>query len=157
MASAFQREEAKPGHDIEKKDSDGRTLTYELLEEQTFNNSDIVISDYAPVLLVPANVKYEDSFVSLKKDAREHKIGPWRGEVKAGPKKLFYSFNVEDATNSGSVRVSKPKISVEYQVTENTAVGVAASSALHDKADAEAWGASVKDEQEAQVKYKLLF
>ena len=142
---------------IQKKDSYGRTLTYDLLEERPFINSEVLKSDYAQVLIVPADVKYQESFVSLEKDVREQKIGPWSGGVKAGPKKMLLNLNVEDVTGIGNVRVVKPRIGVEYKVSENSAIGVEASRGIHDTLDAAAWGKPVKDEKAAEVKYKILF
>ncbi len=157
LDSVLENKEVKLGYDLQKKDRYGRTLTYDLLEERPFNNSEVMKSDFAPVLILPPDMDYQESFVSLKKDAREQQIGPWRGWVNAGRKKFLYNFSVEDTTGFGSVRVSKPKLSVEYMVSENAAIGVEASREIHDSVDAEAWGKSANEEKAAQLKYKLLF
>ena len=157
LDSALQGKEVRLKYDVEDKDKYGRTLTYALLEKGPFVNSEIMKSGYAQVIIVPPNVKYQESFVSLGRDAQEQEIGSWRDAVEAGLKRLRYNSSIEDATGRGNVRVAKAKIGVEYKVSVNSTVGVEASRGIHDTRDASAWGKSVKDEKAAQVKYKLLF
>lgn len=78
-------------------------------------------------------------------------------EQEADQKKIGYNFGIDDTTGRGSVRTSKAKIGVDYKVSKDSTVGVEASRKIHDAQDAEAWGKSVDDDHEAQVKYKLLF
>jgi hypothetical protein len=127
------------------------------LEEDPFINSEIIKPGYAQVIIVPPDVKYQEPFVSLGKDAQEQEIGSWRDAVEANPNRLRPNLDIEDATGRGNVRVAKAKIGVEYKVSENSAVGVEAIRGIHDARDASAWGHSVKDEKAAQVKYKILF
>ena len=157
LDSALQGKEANLEYDVQKKDMHGRTLTYALLEEGPFINSEIMKSGYAQVITVPPDVKYQGSFVSLGKDAQEQDIGSWRDAVEANPNRLRPNLDIEDATGRGNVRVVKAKIGVEYKVSENSTVGVEAIRGIHDTRDASTWGHSVKDEKAAQVKYKILF
>jgi len=157
LDSTLQVQEVKLEYHVQKQDSNGRVLTYALLEEGPFINPEIMQSGYAQVITVPLDVKYQESFVSLGKDAWEQKIESWRDAIEASPKRLGYNLGIEDATGRSNVRIEKAKIGVEYKVSENATVGVETSRGIHDARDASAWGRSVKDEKAAQVKYKLLF
>lgn len=87
--------------------------------------------------------------------------GTERSEIllgaKAKKKKMGYSLGLEDVTDQGSVRASNIKIGIDYKVSKNASVGVAATRGIHDTKDAAAWGNSVDDETAAQANYKLLF
>jgi hypothetical protein len=155
--SSLQGKGMNLGYDIQEKGKYGRTLTYALLEEGPFINSEIMKSGYAQVITVPPDVKYQESFVSLGKDAKEQEIGSLRDAVEANLNRLRPNLDIEDATGRGNVRVVKAKIGVEYKVSENSTVGVEAIRGIHDARDASGWGHSVKDEKAAQVKYKILF
>jgi hypothetical protein len=79
------------------------------------------------------------------------------GEAEAKKKKMDYNFGLEDTTRQGSVRASNVTVGVDYKVSENATVGVAASQGIHDSQDAAAWGSSTDDETAAHAKYKLAF
>lgn len=73
-------------------------------------------------------------------------------------KKLGYSYGLQDVTPSGgNVRATTAKVGVDYKVTERASLGVETARTIHDSQDAAAWGESVKDENSAEVKYKLEF
>jgi endonuclease YncB( thermonuclease family) len=136
-----------------------------------FVNAYIVQEGYAQVITPPdeaaeqalahetegPNVKYQELFVKLEKEAREQKKGLWWDAAEADQKKLNYKFGIEDATSFGNVRASNAKVGADYKVSENATVGVEARQGIHDAKDAAAWGQSVDDETAAQAKYKLSF
>lgn len=78
-------------------------------------------------------------------------------DIAAKPKKLSYSYGVDDSTGQGDVRSATAKTGVDYKVSERAFVGVEAGRKIHDTQDAAAWNRKVEDENEAQVKYKLAF
>jgi hypothetical protein len=78
-------------------------------------------------------------------------------EAEGEKKKIDYNLGFEDTTRQGSVRASNVIIGVDYKVSENATVGVAASQGIHDSQDAAAWGGSSDDETAAHAKYKLAF
>ena len=80
-----------------------------------------------------------------------------QGPAKTDPEKLDYRVGFEDATGGRVVRVAKLKVGVDYKVFPNNSLGVEASRGIHDPNDAAAWDESVKDENAAKVKYKVLF
>ena len=170
-------------YDVQQKDQYGRTLAYvyilvckncdvlrslkyEYLDMEDpdethavclFLNATLIKAGYAQVVTHPPNVKYQELFLKLEKEAIERKMGLWRDASEGDKKKLGYTFGLEDATGLGSVRASKAKVGVDYKVSENATVGVEAKQGLHDANDASAWGKSVEDETAAQAKYKLSF
>ncbi|OGX13977.1 MAG: hypothetical protein A2351_05360 [Omnitrophica bacterium RIFOXYB12_FULL_50_7] len=87
-------------YDVQKKDKYGRTLAYVYVVTNTstaveinmapgfylvpgekfyedFLNATIIRSGYAQVMTIQPNVKYQDLFVKLEKEARESKRGLW--------------------------------------------------------------------------------
>ncbi len=56
----------------------GRLLAYVYLEDDTFVNAWLVEHGYAQVMTVPPNVKYQDLFLKLQREAREARKGLWR-------------------------------------------------------------------------------
>ncbi len=64
-------------YDVQKKDPYGRTLAYVYLDDGTFVNAVIIKAGYARVMASPPNVKYQELFVKLEKDARDQKRGLW--------------------------------------------------------------------------------
>ena len=64
--------------DVQEFDKYGRTLAYVYLEDGTFVNAWLVKNGYAMVMTVPPNVKYQDLFLKLQREAREQKRGMWR-------------------------------------------------------------------------------
>ncbi len=174
-------------YDVQQKDKYGRTLAYVFVfvcsqckydapveyevaqldgNSFIFLNATLAKAGYAQVMTpalnevrqaVPPNVKYQELFVKLEKEAGEKKMGLWKGEIDEHPKKLGYNLGIEDATGEGNVRVSNAKIGVDYKVSKNSTVGVEARQGIHDTQDAAAWGKSVNDETAARAKYKLSF
>ncbi len=49
-----------------------------------FINAEIILAGYAQVMTVPPNVKYQELFVKLEKEARENKNGFWSGSQTGG-------------------------------------------------------------------------
>ncbi len=64
--------------DVQQLDKYGRTLAYVYLEDGTFVNAWLVKNGYAMVLTIPPNVKHEDIFLKLQREAREARRGLWR-------------------------------------------------------------------------------
>jgi micrococcal nuclease len=64
--------------DIQHRDRYGRLLAYVYLEDGTFFNAELVKEGYSQVATYPRNVKYEELFISLQKEARENKKGLWK-------------------------------------------------------------------------------
>ncbi len=64
--------------DVQQLDRYGRTLAYVYLEDGTFVNAWLVENGYAMVMTVPPNVKHQDLFLRLQREAREAKRGLWR-------------------------------------------------------------------------------
>lgn len=131
------------------------TLTYANVTGNHFVPSEVMKAE--PVILIPTKVITQEPFVSLKQDAREQVLWPWRDVVEEGPKKLNYNFSIADVTGMGDVRVFNTKVGVEYEVSKNKVIGVEAIRGIQDAQDAEAWGKSAKEEKTAQVKYKIFF
>jgi micrococcal nuclease len=168
-------------YDVQKKDKYGRTLAYvyvfvcgpvcmsesegsrdlEFVRNKQglylFLNATIVKAGYAQGMTVPPNVKHQELFVKLEKEARERKKGLWGETVEADPKKSDADFNIEDTANSGNARASNPKTGLDYKVSENATVGVGASRKTNDPQDPAAWEKSSRKGAAAQAKYKLSF
>ena len=64
--------------DVQQLDRYGRTLAYVYLEDGTFVNAWLVENGYAMVMTVPPNVKHQDLFLKLQREAREARKGLWR-------------------------------------------------------------------------------
>lgn len=64
--------------DVEKQDKYGRLLAYVYLKDGTFVNAEIVRQGYASLMTIPPNVKYEDLFLKLYREARENRRGLWK-------------------------------------------------------------------------------
>jgi len=64
--------------DVEKKDRYGRLLAYVYLQDGTFVNAEIIRQGYANVMTIPPNVKYQDMFLKLYREAREARRGLWK-------------------------------------------------------------------------------
>ncbi len=66
------------GFDVEKRDQYGRILAYVYLQDGRMLNEEIVKSGYANVMTIPPNVKHEDRFRKVYREARENRRGLWR-------------------------------------------------------------------------------
>ncbi|MFQ5929929.1 MAG: thermonuclease family protein [Acidobacteriota bacterium] len=64
--------------DVEQLDRYGRILAYVFLDDGTFVNAWLVENGYAMVMTVPPNVKHQELFLKLQREAREAKRGLWR-------------------------------------------------------------------------------
>jgi len=64
--------------DVQEQDRYGRLLAYVYLEEGTFVNAWLVENGYTAVMTVPPNVKHQDLFLRLQREAREARRGLWR-------------------------------------------------------------------------------
>jgi len=63
--------------DVRRRDQYGRLLAYVYLEHGTFVNARLVEQGYAQVMTVPPNVKHQDLFLKLQREAREAGRGLW--------------------------------------------------------------------------------
>lgn len=66
--------------DVQERDKYNRLLAYVYLPDGTFVNAELVKQGYARVATYPPNVKYQDLFLKLEREAREKKIGLWGEE-----------------------------------------------------------------------------
>ncbi len=64
--------------DVQQVDRYKRLLAYVYLEDGTFVNAWLVEHGYAQVMTVPPNVKHQELFLKLQREAREAKRGLWR-------------------------------------------------------------------------------
>ncbi len=64
--------------DVEQRDRYRRLLAYVFLKDGTFVNAWLVEHGFAQVMTVPPNVKHQDLFLKLQREAREAKRGLWR-------------------------------------------------------------------------------
>jgi micrococcal nuclease len=63
--------------DVRSRDQYGRLLAYVWLGD-TMVNAELVRRGYAQVMTVPPNVRYQDLFVKLQREARDAGRGLWR-------------------------------------------------------------------------------
>ncbi len=66
--------------DVQEQDRYGRLLAYVYLEEGTFVNAWLVENGYAVVMTIPPNVKHQELFLKLQREAREAKRGLWKDQ-----------------------------------------------------------------------------
>jgi micrococcal nuclease len=64
--------------DVQPVDKYGRILAYAYLPDGTMINALLVQEGYAQVMTVPPNVKYQDMFLKLQREARENNRGLWK-------------------------------------------------------------------------------
>ena len=64
--------------DVQQLDKYGRTLAYVYLQDGTFVNAWLVENGYAMVMTVPPNVKHQELFLKLQREAKEAGLGLWR-------------------------------------------------------------------------------
>lgn len=83
-ASEFTKSYLKPGTtvklelDVEHRDKYGRLLAYVYLPNGDMFNALLMKEGYAQVLTVPPNVKHQDLFLKLQREARENNRGLWK-------------------------------------------------------------------------------
>jgi micrococcal nuclease len=63
--------------DVQERDRYGRLLAYVYVGEMMVN-AELVKQGYAPVMTVPPNVRYQDMFLKLQREAREARRGLWK-------------------------------------------------------------------------------
>jgi len=63
--------------DVELRDRYGRLLAYVYLEDGTFVNAWLVQNGYAQVMTIPPNVRYQELFLTLQREARQAQRGLW--------------------------------------------------------------------------------
>ena len=66
--------------DVQRRDKYGRLLAYVYLEDGTFVNAWLVEHGFAQVMTVPPNVKYQEIFLKLQREARGAARGLWGKE-----------------------------------------------------------------------------
>lgn len=71
--------------DVSETDRYGRLLRYVYLPDGTFVNAELVRQGYAQILTYPPDVKYQELFAQLQREAREAGLGLWGGTVDASP------------------------------------------------------------------------
>ncbi len=64
--------------DVQERNRYGRLLAYLYLEDGTFVNAWLVENGYAMVMTIPPNIKHQDLFLKLQREAREARRGLWR-------------------------------------------------------------------------------
>ena len=64
--------------DVEQRDRYGRLLAYVFLEDGTFVNAWLVEHGFAQVMTVPPNVKHQELFLKLQREARDEGRGLWK-------------------------------------------------------------------------------
>jgi len=60
------------------RDRDGRILAYVYLQDGTFVNAWLVEQGYAQMTVMPPNVKHQELFLKLQREAREAGRGLWK-------------------------------------------------------------------------------
>lgn len=63
--------------DVEQRDRYWRLLAYVFLKDGTFVNAWLVEHGFAQVMTVPPNVKHQELFLKLQREAREARRGLW--------------------------------------------------------------------------------
>ncbi len=66
--------------DVQQRDRYGRLLAYVYLEDGTFVNAWLVENGYAMVMTVPPNVRHQELFLRLQREAREAGRGLWKSQ-----------------------------------------------------------------------------
>jgi micrococcal nuclease len=64
--------------DVQKRDKYRRLLGYVYLENGQMLNEEIIKAGYASPMTIPPNVKYQDRFLKLYREARDAKRGLFR-------------------------------------------------------------------------------
>ncbi len=62
---------------VQSRDKYGRLLGYVYLQNGEMLNEKIVGAGYANVMTIPPNVKYQERFLGVNREARENKRGLW--------------------------------------------------------------------------------
>jgi len=70
--------------DVQEKDKYGRLLAYVYLPDGTFVNAELVKGGYAQVATFPPNVKHQELFLKLQREAQRENRGLWSKESNLG-------------------------------------------------------------------------
>ena len=71
--------------DLGLRDHYGRLLAYLWIQrqrKQVMANAEMLRRGYAQVMTIPPNVKYQDLFLKLQREAREAGRGLWKGSAR---------------------------------------------------------------------------
>lgn len=63
--------------DVQHRDRYGRLLGYIYLQDGTFFNAELIREGYARTMTIPPNVRYQEVFLGLEREAREKGKGLW--------------------------------------------------------------------------------
>lgn len=63
--------------DVQERDEYGRLLAYVWLDSGVMINAELLRTGYAQILTIPPNVRYQDQFLELQRQAREDELGLW--------------------------------------------------------------------------------
>lgn len=74
--SLVQGQQVRLELDVQERDRYGRFLAYVYLGN-TMVNAELVRRGYAQIMTIPPNVRYQDMFLKLQREAREQKRGLW--------------------------------------------------------------------------------
>jgi micrococcal nuclease len=72
--------------DVQERDGYGRLLAYVYLGDMMIN-AEMVAQGYAQVMTIPPNVRHQELFLKLQREARLLQIGFWRGTGPAPPER----------------------------------------------------------------------
>ncbi len=62
---------------MQQRDRYKRLLAFVYVEDDTFVNAWLVENGYAVVMTIPPNVKHQELFLKLQREAREERRGLW--------------------------------------------------------------------------------
>ena len=116
-ASAFNRQlvegkDVRLEYDVQRTDKYGRTLAYVYVGD-TFVNAELVKQGYAQIMTIPPNVKYQDLFLKLQKEAREAKLGLWSDQAVAE-----WDMRAQAVSSSKDASKSSADDSTTYYITK---------------------------------------
>ena len=70
--------------DVQERDRYGRLLAYVYLGDMMIN-AELVAQGYAQVMTIPPNVRHQELFLKLQREARLLQLGLWRGAAPPPP------------------------------------------------------------------------
>lgn len=105
--------------DVEERDRYGRLLAYVYLVDGTFVNAELVEQGYAQVMTVPPNVRYQDLFLQLQREAREAGRGLWglESQPSGGQSDSGYSVVISGVDLAGEVVTIENRGSVDVDLS----------------------------------------
>jgi nuclease-like protein len=72
--------------DVQERDRYGRLLAYVYVGNTTMINAELVAQGYAQIMTIPPNVKHQDEFLKLQRQARALQLGLWKDAGPAPPR-----------------------------------------------------------------------